>query len=83
MSETELLQSTVFEYRGLLGSTRSDDIKVTDTDGFIRNLSSSHDWSQDGARAIVSLANEYGVFILRNALALAIAFGKEDGDIGY
>ena len=35
------------------------------------------------ARAIVSLANDYGAFMLRNALALAVVLDKEDGDLGF
>jgi len=31
---------------------------------------------------IVTLANKYGAFMLRNALAVALALGKEDGDLG-
>ncbi len=40
------------------------------------------DWTAEGARAVVMLARQYGVFVLRNALALANAMGIEDGDTG-
>ena len=46
-------------------------------------LSSRHDWTHQGAQAIISLANDYGTFMLRNALALAIALEQEDGDLGF
>jgi hypothetical protein len=40
------------------------------------------DWTPDGAEAIVSLATNYGSFVLRNALALSIALKIEDGKLG-
>jgi len=46
-------------------------------------LAQDHDWSHEGARAIIDLANNYGSFMLKNALALSIVLGKEDGDLGY
>jgi hypothetical protein len=41
------------------------------------------DWTERGAEAVVSLARNYGSFMLRNALALAIALDIEDGRLGY
>jgi len=83
MNETELLASAVFEYRGLLASASGDRIERLDSDSLVRDLSRSHDWTEYGARAIVSLANQYGSFILRNALALAVVLDKEDGDLDF
>lgn len=40
------------------------------------------DWTEQGARLVVMLARKYGVFVLRNALALAEAMGIEDGEAG-
>ena len=83
MSETKLLESAVSEYKGLLDSATGKDVKRLDTDRLIRDLSQAHDWTDHGARAIVSLANDYGAFMLRNALALAIALDKDDGDLNF
>lgn len=83
MSETELLESAVSEYRGLLVSAKGDEVEQLDMDRLVRDLSSAHDWTEKGARVIVSLANQYGAFMLRNALALAVALGKEDGDLEF
>jgi len=83
MSEIELLESAVCEYRGLLASARVDGTERLDMDRLVQHLSRAHDWTEHGARGIVSLANEYGAFMLRNALALALALGKEDGDLGF
>jgi hypothetical protein len=83
MTEIELLGSAVHEYRGLLASSVVDGTETVDMNRLVPHLSRAHDWTEEGARAIVTLANEYGVFMLRNALALALALGKEDGDLGF
>jgi len=83
MNEIELLESTVSEYQGLLASAKVERVQTRDVDRLVQQLSRSHDWTELGARAIVSLANEYGAFMLRNALALAIALNKEDGNLGF
>ena len=83
MSETELLESAISEYRGLLVSAKGDEVEQLDTDRLVQDLSSAHDWTEKGARVIVSLANEYGAFMLRNALALAVALDREDGDLSF
>ena len=83
MSETELLQSTVSEYRELLSFVKTENPKVVGTDRLTQTLSGSGDWTEAAAQSIVSLANQYGAFMLRNALALAIALDKEDGDMGF
>ena len=82
MTEIELLRSTVHEYRGLLASSEVDGTGIVDLNRLLRHLSQAHDWTEEGGRVIVALANEYGAFILRNALALALALGKEDGQQG-
>ena len=82
MTEIELLRSTVHEYRGLLASSEVNGAEIVDMNRLVPHLSRAHDWTEEGARVIVTLANEYGAFVLRNALALALALGKEDGDLG-
>lgn len=46
-------------------------------------LAGQHDWSEAGAAAVVALATDYGAFMLRNALALAVALDVEDGRLGF
>jgi len=53
------------------------------SDRLVSILSENHDWTEKGAQAIICLADEYGAFMLRNALALAIVLGKEDGRLGF
>jgi len=40
------------------------------------------EWTREGALAVATLAKEYGSFVLRNALALALALDLEDGELG-
>jgi len=83
MNETELLESTVSEYKNLFKPAKVKSNGKLDTDRLVSNLSKGHDWTHQGAHAIVCLANEYGAFMLRNALALAIVLEKEDGNLGF
>jgi len=83
MNEIEIIESTVSEYRNL---AETDDLKTNgefDNNLIALALSKNHDWKYQGAQTIVYLANEYGAFMLRNALALAIVLGKEDGDMRF
>jgi len=82
MNERRLLKSTVCEYESLLHSLEQDSGQLN-ADRLVEHLSHSHDWTRRGAEEIVWLANAYGAFMLRNALALAIALKKEDGDLRY
>jgi hypothetical protein len=83
MTQIELLGSAVHEYRGLLASSKADGTERADVNRLVQHLSRGHSWTEEGARVIVTLAKEHGAFMLRNALALALAFGKEDGDLGF
>jgi hypothetical protein len=83
MREHQLLQSAISEYESLLASMSDRIAQPVRSEDMIRELRRTHDWTDGGARAIVSLANDYGAFMLRNALALAVALGKEDGELGF
>jgi hypothetical protein len=55
-----------------------------DPDAGLREaLIRSGDWTPSAAEALTYLARKYGVFMLRNALALASALGTEDGSLGF
>lgn len=41
------------------------------------------DWSERGAEEITRLAKDYGAFMLRNALAIAVVLEREDGELGF
>jgi hypothetical protein len=83
MNENQILQSVISEYKSLLVRIAGRTTQPLRSERLIRELCRTHDWTDGGARALVSLANDYGAFILRNALALAIALGKEDGELGF
>ena len=73
----------VGEYETLVfESTRpgSDDIDWTK---LRRSLSDTAEWTDGGAAHLVDLVRNYGAFMLRNALALAVAAGVEDGELGF
>jgi len=49
----------------------------------VRELVTTGEWTPEAATHLTRLAHEYGTFMLRNALALAIALDIEDGELGY
>jgi hypothetical protein len=75
--------SIISEYRSLLSRIPCPDGEKPKPEILAAALRDSGDWTESGAREMVRLANDYGAFMLRNALALAIAMGKEDGDRGF
>lgn len=83
MKESDYLDFLVSEYKSLLSENPSKtDQNSCHKEHIIKNLTKSADWTPRGASEILSLANNYGAFMLRNALALAVALGKEDGALG-
>jgi hypothetical protein len=83
MSQTEMLSNRVSEYKGLVAELSDQHESCIDSEQLIKQLLSEYDWTDRGAKELVALANGYGTFMLRNALALAIALDKEDGDFGF
>jgi hypothetical protein len=83
MDEINALTSTILEYKELLPSPTGQHESHATPEELIEKLSHSHDWTCRGASALVTLANDYGVFMLRNALALAIVIDKEDGELRF
>jgi len=83
MNESELLGSTISEYRTLMNPEESHKGNASKPAEIISNLIATHDWTPNGAEELVSLVNNYGIFMLSNALALAIVLNKEDGKLGF
>lgn len=48
-----------------------------------QRLSDTAEWTESAAAQLVDLAKKYGAFMLRNALAIAVAAGIEDGELGF
>lgn len=84
MREGERVASLVSEYATLLrGRLSKNSQRQHDETGIIRDLVASADWSMSGARELMRLADNYGAFMLRNALAIAVVLRKEDGAQGF
>jgi len=85
MREGEHLESLVAEYADLLRQCIGSEstAAVANFSLLVNALSQHAEWSHRGASEIVHLATGYGAFMLRNAFALAIALGKEDGELGF
>lgn len=84
MKEGEYLDSLVSEYANLLRERLSNDTLTPQDDAaIITELTSSADWTVPGAREVLRLVHNQGAFMLRNALAIAIVLGKEDGALGF
>lgn len=84
MREGERVASLVSEYATLLcGGLSRDSQRQHDEAGIIEDLAASADWSMSGARELMRLVDNYGAFMLRNALAIAVVLRKEDGAQGF
>jgi hypothetical protein len=53
-----------------------------DWDKLIDLLCSNGDWTTQGAEILIAIVKNYGSFILKNALALAVATNIENGELG-
>ena len=78
MYDPKNVEMLVEEYETVLADRDSDDSKLIQDE-----LTRSCDWGPKAAEHLVCLANAYGSFMLRNALALALALDIEDGDLGF
>lgn len=83
MEEVTFLESTISEYRSLLSSIDGRRSQAMNTDDIRKQLVSTHDWTDKGAEAIIQLGHDYGTFMLRNALALAVVMKNEDGELEF
>ena len=76
----------VDEYKTLVleARTRRGCDRPEDPDAGLREaLCRSGDWTPNAAQSLTHLARKYGVFMLRNALALASAMEIDDGSLGF
>jgi hypothetical protein len=72
------VSNLVEEYRSLFDDAGSD------TRGSLEGvLMHEAEWTAEGAAHLLRLATEYGSFMLRNALAIALALDIEDGELGF
>jgi hypothetical protein len=80
--QTDTVNLTIQEYADIFSTTKKKHAEVIDWKRIERKLQNEMDWTQEGASHIAALARDYGSFVLRNATALAISLGIEDGDLG-
>ena len=84
MSEGEYVDSLIVDYETLLTQkllkTSRGEYKESE---ILKELVVSADWSLSAAREILRLVENYGAFMLRNALAIAVVLAKEDGSEGF
>ena len=81
MQEGNHVESLISEYVALLGRDSLNSSPPNCSDARIaRKLAKSADWTESGADELVRMVNDYGSFMLRNALAIAVVLGREDGE---
>lgn len=85
---TPNIDELIDEYRTLVAESSpiDDTCDLTDRTDWVllaAALVRSGSWTPGGAQAVAMLARQYGVFMLRNALALAYAAEIEDGELGF
>ena len=77
MTSNEIIGFLVDEYDGLFAKAKDGSI-----DSYRDLLVSGADWSDQAASYLLQLVKNNGTFILRNALAISLSLGIEDGDLG-
>jgi hypothetical protein len=78
---SDTLNLTIQEYADVFPSPKRE--QLIDWTRVEAKLHNEMEWTQEGAAHVAALARDYGAFFLRNALALAISLGIEDGELGY
>ncbi|WP_437230166.1 hypothetical protein SH661x_001816 [Planctomicrobium sp. SH661] len=73
----------VDEYENLVSVHDGRESGEPNWEAIARELESDCEWTADGAAALCMLAERYGAFMLRSALALATALEIEDGSEGF
>jgi hypothetical protein len=71
------------EYETLVWESMNPRSKRIDWTRLHRGLTETAEWTEDAATHLVHLARSYGAFVLRNALAIAVAADIEDGEMGF
>ncbi|MEE9910854.1 MAG: hypothetical protein K4571_03935 [Deltaproteobacteria bacterium] len=83
MNEGKYIESLISQYAALIKKPSKDMACPKRENAISNTLVKEADWTKSGADLLLTLANDYGAFMLRNALALAVVLDKEDGDRLY
>jgi hypothetical protein len=78
MDKAADVTALVQEYRVLL-----EDVDAEARGSLECALTHEAEWTPEAAAHLVELARAYGSFMLRNALAIALALEIEDGELGF
>ena len=84
MSISEEINNLTKEYFLLVRkSTGNNGASKFANDDLKNILITEAEWTPIASDHLLNLVNEYGSFMLKNALALSIALQIEDGDLGF
>ncbi len=83
MNEGKHVESLISEYTALIKKPSMDVACPKGESAILKTLVKEVEWTEAGADILLMLVNDYGAFMLRNALALAVVLDKEDGDRLY
>lgn len=81
ISENYDLECLLDEYRTFVQESQGTDGEI-EWESLRGALVVTGEWTADGAHRLIDLVRDYGGFFLRNAAALAVATGVEDGELG-
>jgi hypothetical protein len=84
VEESSYLESLIGEYEELFQPCAPSESMLVEENlrSIVDTLCMGADWTERGADKIIQLATDYGAFMLRNALAIAVVLGMEDGKMG-
>ena len=83
MNEGKHIKSLISEYTALIKKPSMDVACPKGESAILETLVKEAEWTETGADVLLMLVNDYGAFMLRNALALAVVLDKEDGNTFY
>lgn len=85
MNASEDIANLVEEYKSILepATTLAAGRMSHDPDKVEELLVAEGEWTSTAAGHLLRLSKDYGAFMLRNALALALALEIEDGSLGF
>ncbi len=81
ISENFDLECLLDEYRTLVQESQGTDGEI-EWERLQGALVVTGEWTADGANRLIDVVRNHGGFFLRNAAALAVAAGVEDGELG-
>ncbi len=80
MNEGKQVESLISEYTTLIKKPSTAVAGTKGESAILKTLVKEAEWTEAGADVLLMLVNDYGAFMLRNALALAVVLDKEDGN---